>query len=183
MSIHKSFSKNDMIDIINNLHLSIVFSHADSKATLQNKINKYIDENINNKINNNYYDIYNVRQLKLYLKNKNPKKSLSVKDKQNIMNICKNIINYINCGCIVEVCLCYKNKQEIEDDMLYILQYGDIPSVRRVCRLMNKTRPLKDHYAPVISPQVKKQLDEKIDIHTTSPFLLVKHGKFLIHFT
>jgi hypothetical protein len=182
MEIHKSFSKNDMIQLINDLRLLIVFSHADSKATLQNKLIKYVEEHIEEKIQNNYYDIYNIRQLQLYLRNKNPKKSLSVKEKQNIMSICKNIMNYINCGCIVEVCPCYKTHQEVEDDMLYIIQWGDISSVRRVCRLMNKNKPLKDHYNPIMSPQVKKQLDEKVDIHTTSPYLLVKKKKVLVHF-
>ena len=34
-NIDKSFSKKDLIDLINNLYLKIVFSFADSKSTLQ----------------------------------------------------------------------------------------------------------------------------------------------------
>ena len=37
-NIDKSFSKKDLIDLINNLNLKIVFSFADSKSTLQKKI-------------------------------------------------------------------------------------------------------------------------------------------------
>ena len=181
-NIDKSFSKKDLIDLINNLYLKIVFSFADSKSTLQKKISEYIINNIDNKIPNNFYNIYNVRQLQLYLSKKNPKKILSVKEKQNIMNICKNIMNYINTGCIVEICPCYKTHQEVHDDMLYIVQFCDIPSCRRVCKLMNKNKPLKDHYIPVISPQVQKQLKEKISIHKTLPYLLVKNDKFIINF-
>jgi len=181
-NIHKSFSKKDLIDLINNLYLKIVFSFADSKSTLQKKISEYIINNIDNKIPNNFYNIYNIRQLQLYLSNKNPKKILSVKEKQNIMNICKNILNYINTGCIVEICPCYNTHQEVHDDMLYIVQYCDVPSCRRVVKLMNKNKPLKDHYIPVISPQVQKQLKEKISIHKTLPYLLVKNDKFIINF-
>ena len=91
-------------------------------------------------------------------------------------------MNYINTGCIVEICPCYNTHQEVHDDMLYIVQFCDIPSCRRVCKLMNKNKPLKDHYIPVISPQVQKQLKEKISIHKTLPYLLVKNDKFIINF-
>jgi len=45
--------------------------------------------------------------------------------------------------------------------MNYIKQYGDIPSVRRCCKLMNNCCKVKEVFKPLISPQVKQMLQEK----------------------
>jgi hypothetical protein len=45
--------------------------------------------------------------------------------------------------------------------MDYVKQFGDIPSVRRCCRLINLDPKIKTEIIPLISPQVKKNLDEK----------------------
>ena len=184
MEINKTHSKNDLIELINTLNLKVVFSHADNKKSIQDKLLELLQNKEQQKDFNfdNVYKINSYKDLKYYLINKNPKKTLSIKEKNDVMKICKNIIHYCNNGELIELSGYYNDKQQIHDDMLYIIQHGDIPSVRRVCRLMNKNKPLKDHYNPIISPQVKKQLDEKVDIHTTSPYLLVKKEKVLVHF-
>ena len=52
--------------------------------------------------------------------------------------------------------------KELQDDIDYIKQFGDIPSVRRACRLLNidpKFNGIK--IIPLVSPQVQKALDDK----------------------
>ena len=142
MIIHKSHSKNDLIELIIVLELKIVYSHADNKKDIH-KIKNYND-------------------LKNYLKQQNPKKILSVKEKNDIMTICKHIIHYCKQGYIMNNSLYYNEIKQIEDDMDYIKQFGDIPSVRRCCKLMNKQRKVQDYYQPIISPQVQKLLNDKL---------------------
>jgi hypothetical protein len=57
--------------------------------------------------------------------------------------------------------------------MDYIKQFGDIPSARRCCKLMNedvKTGGIK--FTPLISPQVKKDLEEKKNVKQVKNYKL-----------
>lgn len=161
MIIHKSHSKTDLVDLINLLNLKIVFNHSDNKNDIQEKFVIFLKQS--NDIvfpKNNYYNIYDITQLKDFLINENPKKILNVKEKNNIMNICKKIIAYCNDDYNLEDS-CYDSLKDIIDDMDYIKQFGDISSVRRACKLMNKN-PLCDNiFNPLISVSVQKELDSK----------------------
>ena len=159
MIIHKSHSKTDLIDLINLLNLPVVFSHQDNKKDIQDKIEKIIIEDIT--IKKNYFNIENKIQLKEYLINKNPKKTLTTKEKNNVMSIAKYILQYAKSNYNLEGSK-YSSLREIEDDIDYIKQFGDIPSVRRCCRLLNLDISFANkHFKPLISPQVQQELEEK----------------------
>lgn len=161
MIIHKSHSKTDLIDLINHLNLKIVFSHQDNKKNIQDKINQFINENKDIDIKNNFYNIDNKDGLISYLQNINSKKTLTIKEKNNVMLICKRIIQYCKNNYEFDFAQ-YDSLQDLQDDMDYIKQFGDIPSVRRCCRLMNEDPKFGGiNFTPLISPQVKKDLDEK----------------------
>ena len=67
--------------------------------------------------------------------------------------------------------------------MHYIKQFGDIPSVRRCCKLLNKNIKKENHYIPVISPQVQKHLNDKLTIKKPLCQALKVHtGDFILHF-
>ena len=116
MIIDKTHSKLDLIQLINTINIPVVFSHPELQKPL------YIP---------NVYKINSYTDLKCYLERINPRKTLTVKQKQNILKICKNIISYCNNGKNVEYSEYYNDQQQIKDDMDYIKQWGDIPSVRR----------------------------------------------------
>jgi len=169
MELSKTHSKNDLMELINTLELKVVFSHADNKKSIQDKLlellqNKELQKDF--KVNN-VYKIKSYKDLKYYLINKNPKKTLTIKEKNDVMKICKNIIHYCNNGHLVELSNYYNDTQQIHDDMLYIIQFGDIPSVRRCCKLMNKFKKQDEHYIPLISPQVQKRINDKMNTKTT----------------
>jgi len=184
MIIHKTHSKNDLIDLINTLNLKIVFSHVDIKRDIHDKLIELLNEKNNDKIHYpNVYKIKNYNDLKYYLKNKNPKKILTTKEKNDIMKICKNIINYCNNGYELDNSPRYNFITEIYDDMDYIKQFGDIPSVRRCCKLMNKNIKLQNHFVPVLSPQMQKMLNDKQSTKQTyHKCLKVKTGDFKLYF-
>jgi predicted phosphoadenosine phosphosulfate sulfurtransferase len=159
MIIHKSHSKTDLIDYINDLGLPIVFSHQDNKRDIHEKYQEVFLKKFDFKPN--FYKIENLDGLKIYLENCNPKKTLSIKEKQNVMLICKHIINYCKNGYDLNLCK-YESPKELQDDMDFIKQFGDIPSVRRCCKLMNNDYHFVGiNFKPYISPQTQKILDEK----------------------
>jgi hypothetical protein len=159
MIIDKSHSKGDLVDIINDLNLPIVHSHQDNKKDLQIKFQECMKQNF--KIKKNFYGIENKEQLITYLSNNNPKKTLSIKEKQGVMMICKKIIHYCKNNYDLNLSS-YDSIKDIEDDMDYIKQFGDIPSCRRCCKLINKDYKFNNkNFKPLISPQTQKILDEK----------------------
>ena len=161
MFIHKSHSKTDIIDLINNLGLKVVFSHQDNKKDIHDKINDFINNNKELNFDNNFYNIQSKDGLISYLQNINPKKTLTIKEKNNVMLICKRIIQYCKNNYEFDFAQ-YDSLQDLQDDMDYVKQFGDIPSVRRCCRLMNEDPKFGGiKFIPFISPQVKKDLDDK----------------------
>ena len=81
--IHKSHSKNDLIDLINTIDIPVVFSHQNNKKDIQEKLDVYLKTDIDKTLDPNVYKINSKRELILYLKNPNPKKSLNVKEKMS----------------------------------------------------------------------------------------------------
>jgi len=183
--IEKSHSKNDLIDLINTLDLRVVFSHQDNKKSIQDKLiellqNKELQKPF--KVEN-VYKIKTYADLRMYLKSKNPKKSLSVKEKGDIMRICKHVISFCNVGYNLNLSNHYNTKQEIIDDMNYIKQFGDIPSVRRACKLINKYEKVEDQFIPIISPQIQRKLQDKVYTQQTiAGKLRVKRGEIIVSF-
>ena len=170
ITINKTHSKTDLTDMINILDLPIIFSHQDQKKDIQDKLLIYLK---NTKINfdDNYYAIKTRDDLLSYLKNHNPKKILNIKEKSDVMKICKCILQY--CKNDFDLTCCdYNNLKEIEDDMNYIKAYGDVPSVRRCCRLLKEDVKILETFKPLISPQVKKDLDEKHKVKKVYPYKL-----------
>ena len=183
MSIHKSHSKQELIDIINELDITnIELSHSDSKSDTQTKILGYLSDNREDKYGENVFKVRSSHELGIYLMNPNPKKNLSVKDKAIVMGICKEITKFAKCNYIVENTR-YANIQELEDDMLYIAQYGDLPSVRRAVKLMNDNIQRTRHWTCVISPQMKKVIEEKDkQKYANSYHATFRRGEFTLTF-
>ncbi len=178
MLIHKTHSKTDLIDIIIDLDLQIKFSHQDNKKMIQDKIIGYLKNNSKIILYDNFFNIDNADGLVNYLKNPNPKKTLSIKEKNNVMNICKTIISYCKTGYNLDR-IRYNTLKELQDDMDFIKQFGDIPSVRRCCKLMNKDIKFRHlTFTPLISPQVQKHLDQKKEAcgYELKPILRIKHA-------
>jgi len=183
--IEKSHSKNDLIDLINTLDLRVVFSHQDNKKSIQDKLIELLQNREQQKPfdTDNVYKIQGYADLRIYLKNKNPKKSLSVKEKGDIMKICKHIISYCNLGYNLNLSSHYHTKQEIIDDMNYIKAYGDIPSVRRACKLINQYEKIEDQFHPIISPQIQRKLQDKVYTQQTlAGRLTINRGEILVTF-
>jgi len=168
MMIHKSHSKTDLIDLINYLGLPIVFNHSNNKKEIHTKMETCIESTDRGMfLQENHFQIHTMGQLSVYLKKPNPKKTLSIKEKADVMSLCKGLIMYCQGGYDLNLSIHYKDTQSVLDDALYIKNFGDIPSVRRACRLLKGDPKFFDqHFDPIISPQVMKTLDEKEKLKT-----------------
>ena len=112
----------------------------------------------------------------------NPDKLLSVKEKTKLMNFCKEVIVYCNNEYNLE-CSIFNNREEIHISTADIAIHGDIPSVRRAIRLLNKDPYLKDKITPVISNRMRKQIDLKKNKKVKRYYgLIYKPGSYTIIF-
>ena len=159
-SPHKSHSRRDLIDIIKHFKLDI--------EDVDDYNKKQITEKLYNKIysldeiypDENFYCITNLRDLKEYLIKPNQKKILSIKDKNEIMTTAKLIIQYCKIGYCVEISY-FDTMDDIYIDARRISQFGDIPSVRRMCQLLNKNPHSNEMVLPVVSKKILKELEIK----------------------
>lgn len=181
-SIDKSHSKNDLVDLINCINVPIVFSHTHNKKDIQDLLVNLFKEKKDLTFEKNVYNINTINELQIYVSNRNPKKTLTVKEKSNVMRICREISKFCKNKYIVEKTN-YKDIIELHDDMRWIIQYGDLPSVRRTCKLMNKNVERVQEWIPIISPQVKKVLEEQDKTKKIRPYGLQKsYGPFILKF-
>ena len=185
MIIDKTHSKLDLIQLINTINIPVVFSHCDNKKNIHDKITLLFS---NPELQKplyipNVYKINSYTDLKCYLERINPRKTLTVKQKQDILKICKNIISYCNNGKNIEYSEYYNDQQQIKDDMDYIKQWGDIPSVRRCCKIMNKDLKVSEYYIPLVSPQVMLWINDKVSAKpVVSKKLVIKRDPTTIIF-
>lgn len=185
MNIHKTHSRLDLIELINTIDIPLVFSHVDNKKDIHNKLSNLFCDASKHKpfIYPNVYKIKTYIDLKVYLERPNPKKSLTVKEKKDIMKICKHIIFYCKNNKCIEISEYYNDTQQIIDDMNYIKQWGDIPSVRRCCKLMNQGLDDDQKYIPLISPQTQLKLNEKIKHKPVIPSgIIISKGHHIVKF-
>ena len=184
MIIHKSFSKNDLIDLINLLNIPIRFSHQDNKKSIQEKIVGFIDDLKDFSIMDNYHGISNKRELKDFLLKQNPKKTLTIREKSNVMKVAKSIINYCKSNFDIENHPYYSETKQIADDLDWIKQYGDIPSVRRCCRMIaNDPKFACQKFIPLLSPAMEQELQSKQSIKQNYiPKLKFSDGPVMVYF-
>jgi len=174
----------DLLELINEIDLKIVHSHQDCKKDIQEKLKNFCENPTDFQFKkDNIYHIKNYYDLKCFLISPNPKKKISIKEKKVVMFIAKNIINYCLHGKVLEWSPYYKDHQQIKDDLDYIKQFGDIPSVRRACFLMNQTLTPENHFIPIISPQVRaKMIIKKSHKWEMKPQFNFHTGKFKLDF-
>tara|TARA_R110002126_G_scaffold234421_4_gene378435 strand:+ start:2119 stop:2667 length:549 start_codon:yes stop_codon:yes gene_type:complete len=181
MFIHKSHSKKDLINIIKKLNINIPnpqkYKKVEISALLDNKINMIDSIEPCEEL-----CIYNMIDLKMFLENCNPKKLLTIKERNNIILICKRVKHYCINNYNIEV-TDYEDNNELYNEAIYINRYGDIPSVRKTIKLlMNDPVKLCD-LNPIISPIImrelkKKELYKKVVINK----LKVNYGKYYVDF-
>tara|TARA_R110002167_G_C12404371_1_gene627271 strand:- start:174 stop:716 length:543 start_codon:yes stop_codon:yes gene_type:complete len=179
MFIHKSHSKNELVKINNIFKLNIVNPKSHKKIVLS-KLLLDVLESLSEIEPNEEYCIFNIIDLKMYLITCNPRKVLSIKEKNQVIMICKKLKHYARNGYDLHA-TDYNSIYEVMDDASYISKYGDIPSVRKACKELNMNH--RYNYVPTISPIVQKELQLKDKYKQQKIYKLeVKRGNIILKF-
>ena len=180
--IDKTFSKGDLLEIISRFNIHVPGCNTLDKLRLSIMLWSEINNLQSIPEDNEIYMIKNVTELKTYLTKPNPDKLLTIKQKQKIMRFCKEVIVYCNNGYNLDSSI-FNNLEEIYIQMKDISIYGDIPSVRRAIRLINKDPKIKENIEPVISNKMKRVLESKNKKKVKKYYgLIIKQGGFTITF-
>tara|TARA_R110000764_G_scaffold53079_1_gene115345 strand:+ start:4064 stop:4621 length:558 start_codon:yes stop_codon:yes gene_type:complete len=183
--IHKTFSKQDLKDIIYDLNLTIPDYDSLNKHELIKKVILYFYNETEISFDDSLlFPNKDIEYVKDYLQKPNPHKLLSVKEKNNVLRLCKEIIHYCNNGFCIENTI-FGSIEEIEIHLSVIKDYGDIPSVRRCCRLIKGDLKVNNIYEPKISLKMQRDLELKKQnklMNKKVNTLIYKSGTFLIDF-
>jgi len=181
-TIHKSFTKNDLIDICSDLKLPIVYSKNDTKNDIQSKLYSFFKDNKSYSFATNHYKFEALMDLRLYLTSENPNKRLTSKEKDKIIFLSKKILHYGSNDYNLEYSD-YETTQEIIDDLYYIAKYGDILSVRKAVECWNKQHGYKIKITPYISHKKKEELEKKRKYKMKEQQLKINAGNYVVTFS
>lgn len=181
--IHKSHSKKDLCEIIDIFNLNVVDYRNLNKKNLSKELLYQLSKIDEIKRDDEYYFVENKKELIDYLVNPDCSKSLSVKEKDIVMELSKYIIIYCKNNFYLSHSP-FLDWDEMIDKARYIADFGDIPSVRRAIELLNKDPKLKnDKINIMMSSKMKKQLErKKKQKQKFVGGLQVKKGPFTITF-
>jgi len=167
MLIDKSHSKGDIITLFKNHGVYIDDGLTKGK----------IIENIENYMKDFKYNerIKNLTELRNYLKNVSPKQRPTTQQKSEIMFKSKKIIKWGKNDYLFNGHT-YNNSEEVFEDVMYIYKWGDLPSVRRACKIYNRSVYCINHVNPIISAEVYDELQKnKIIKEQTIYNLQIRH--------
>ncbi len=181
LKIHNSHSRKELFDIISVFELPIANRNEFNKAQIQMKIMECLEyfDKINPDME--YFFIENKEDLIKYLEFPNPHKTLTIKEKDDVMSRSKKIINYCRNNYYL-MPSSYLSFDEVYNDACHIAKHGGIPSVRKAIEGLNKDPKLAYPIEIKIPKRVENQIKKKKKIKNTQIPLYVKHGKFVITF-
>jgi hypothetical protein len=176
LSFHKSHSRRDLLEIVKLFKLPIEDAEDYNKKDLTEKMIDTLNRIDNIIPDEHFYGINNLNELKEHLIKPNQKKILSIKDKNEIMTTAKLIISFCKGGYCVQISY-FDTMDDIYVEARRVSQFGDIPSVRRMCKLLNDNPHSNERIYPVISKKVQRELEiKKLTSKKVHTSLHVKHG-------
>jgi hypothetical protein len=180
--IHNSHSRKELFDIISVFELPIANRNEFNKAQIQMKIIECLDyfDKINPDLE--YFFIENKEDLMKYLEYPNPHKTLTIKEKDDVMSRSKKLINYARNNYYL-MPSSYMSFDEVYTDAVHISKHGGIPSVRKAIELLNKDPKLAFPIEVKVPKRVENQIKKKKKLKQHQIPLYVKHGKFIVNFS
>ena len=182
MKIHNSHSRKELFDIIIVFELPIPNRNEYNKLKIQMKIIECLEyfDKINPDME--YFFIETKEDLVKYLQLPNPHKTLTIKEKDDVMSRSKKIINYCRNNYYL-MPSSYLSFDEVYTDAVHISKHGGIPSVRKAIELLNKDPKLAFPIEVKIPKRVENQIKKKTKLKQSQIPLYIKRGKFVIDFS
>ena len=182
--IHKSYSKKDLLKIIDEFKIPIGVNESHTKLCVATTLwsilvaLQYLEIPPNNSLL-----VKDLPSLRKALQIPNPRKPYSVKDRDRYILTAKKINHYCENGYDLEKSL-YTDILQIYNDADEISKYGDIPIVRKTINKLMKDIKRPYIIQPQISPHILRDIELKKSLNKRSVYMKckVKHGHFVINF-
>ena len=159
--IHKSFTKKDLIDIIQTYDIPIDDPRQYNKAELSLSLTEIlVSESYEITFSADYPDFYTNSHLYEYLALPKSNEELNYKEKTEIIQKAKRLINYSRNGYLISF-TDYLSIDEIYQDGVIVANHCDIPTCRRAIDELNNDQKIRNKIEKKLSPKVKKILEQK----------------------
>ena len=188
MNIHDSHTRKSLIDLIgiyqfNKFTTLIGYKKLKKDLLIKALSEILLDDNLSLEAGKDY-DIHNsVEDLRQALKEPTKIEAISETEFIKISIHVKKLVNYCkSCNYLLNDSL-YNSMSEIIDDATYLSKYGNIPTVRRAIKLINRDTKLKEKIELNISPKVKQNmiLKEKV-ANSLKPRFSISRKTHIIRF-
>jgi len=181
-TIHMSHSRKELLDIIRVFNLPIPNKNDKNKKSLQDSIVETVRFLDAVQPEDEYFFVNSKEELIDYLQKQNPAKTLTIKEKTDVMLIAKKLIGYSRNGYYL-LPSGYMDTIDVFKDATYIAKFPEIPSVRKAVELINLDPKLRDKIEMTIPRRVKKQLEKRKKVKQKSIPLYIKRGEFILEFS
>jgi len=181
-TIHMSHSRKELLDIIRVFNLPISNKNDKNKKSLQDAIVETVRFLDAVQPEDEYFFVNSKEELIDYLQKQNPAKTLTIKEKTDVMLIAKKLIGYSRNGYYL-LPSGYMDTIDVFKDATYIAKFPEIPSVRKAVELINLDPKLRDKIEMTIPRRVKKQLEKRKKVKQKSIPLYIKRGEFILEFS
>lgn len=181
--IHHTHTKKELCQIIEVFDLQEHFEdHWEmDKEEIVDKLETYLRDCKHIPRDDLYFVIEDVEQLKEYLQKPNQYR-ISVKEKDEMINIAKDIIFYCKQGFLLSMTDFY-DIDDLVEKAQKISFYGNTPSIARAIRLLNKDPKIKTPIQIIQSGKVKLEQRRKKekDLLKKGQYKATK-GKYIVSF-
>jgi len=181
--IDKTFTKKDIIDIIQTYDIPI----DDPKQYNKNELNIMLTEILVTEeyqisFSSDYPDFFKNEDLIEYLSLPKSNEELNYKDKSDMIQKAKKLINYARNGYMLSF-TDYLSHDLIYQDGIIVANHCDIPTCRRAIDELNKDPKIRNKIEKQITPKIKKKLEQKkINKEELNPRYKFRRGHYEISF-
>jgi len=181
--IHKTFTKKDLVDIIQSYDIPIDDPKQYNKNELSTTLTEILeggDYEIN--FSSDYPEFFKNEDLIKYLSNPKSNEELNYKEKSEMIQKAKKLINYARNGYMLSF-TDYLSLDSIYQDGIIVANHCDIPTCRRAIDELNKDPKIRNKIEKQISPKIMKTLKQKkINKDELEPRFKFKRGLYEITF-
>ena len=181
--IHKSFTKKDLIEIIQAYDIPIEdpkqYNKNDLSMTLTEML---ITQDFEINFSPDYPDFFKNEDLIEYLSLPKSNEELNYQEKSEMIQKAKKLINYARNGYMLSFTE-YISHDDLYQDGIIVANHCDIPTCRRAIDELNKDPKIRNKIEKQITPKVKKKLDQKkINKEELQPKYKFRRGVYEINF-
>ena len=181
--IDKSFTKKDLIDIIQAYDIPIDDPKQYSKNELSITLTEIlVNEDYQINYSSDYPEFFKNEDLIQYLSVPKSNEELNYKEKSEMIQKAKKLINYARNGYMISF-TDYLSHDAIYQDGIIVANHCDIPTCRRAIDELNKDPKIRNKIEKQISPKIMKTLQQKkINKDELNPRYKFRRGYYEISF-